>query len=97
MTPKENIERFEKCVITADIAGMADCIGNLHAQWEELNDTTRAYILKLEAIFLSMLQARVNRSKSTSTAWPRLWCNPIVVRRPSSADSSDNGKDESGA
>ena len=50
---------MEKCVIDADLAGMAESIGELHAQWDQIDDATRSDILKLEAIFLSLLNARV--------------------------------------
>ncbi len=61
MTPAEHIKRMEKCVIDADLAGMAESIGDLHTQWDQIDEAMRSDILKLEAIFLSMLNARVNR------------------------------------
>ncbi len=62
MTPEEHIKRIEKGVIDADIAAMADSIGELHMQWATLSEPLRADILKLEAIFLTMLQARLRHA-----------------------------------
>jgi hypothetical protein len=62
MTPEEHIKRIERCVVEADLPGMADSIGELHSQWEALSAAMRSDILKLEAIFLTMLQARTRRS-----------------------------------
>ncbi len=59
MTPAEHIKRMERCICDADLAGMAQSIGDLHAQWDSIDDATRSDILKLEAIFLSLLHARV--------------------------------------
>lgn len=33
MSPQEHITRIERCVLDADIAGMAESLGELHAQW----------------------------------------------------------------
>ena len=59
MTPAEHIRRFETCVLDADFPGMADAIGELHALWVQLDAVTRARVLTLDSIFLTMLNARV--------------------------------------
>jgi len=58
MTPEEHIKHIEKCVVDADLPGMVDSIAALHTQWDSLGETMRSDILKLEAIFLTMLDAR---------------------------------------
>ena len=58
-SPEEQVKQLEKYIYDGDIAGMAQVIGDLHARWDSLGGEMRADILKLEAIFLSMLQARV--------------------------------------
>ena len=67
MTPADHIKRMEKCVIDADLAGMAESIGELHSQWADIDETMRSDILKLEAIFLTLLNARVRRNTSEQT------------------------------
>ena len=58
MTPAEHIKRMEKYVIDADLAGMAESTGELHAQWVGIDEAMRADILKLEAVLLTILNAR---------------------------------------
>ena len=59
MSPQEHVVRFEKAILDGDIAAMAESIGELHTQWDSLSPAVQADIRKLEAIFLSMLNARV--------------------------------------
>jgi hypothetical protein len=61
MSPEEHIARIEKCVVAADIAGMAESLGELHAQWQTLPATVRSQLLKLDAILLTLLQARTRK------------------------------------
>ena len=63
MTSREHIIRLEKAIYDGDIPAMAQCIAELHDFWETLPPETQTDVLKLEAIFLSMLNARVNRPK----------------------------------
>lgn len=58
MSLEEHIARIEKCVVTADIAGMAESLGELHGQWQTLPAAVRSQLLKLDAILLTLLQAR---------------------------------------
>jgi hypothetical protein len=60
-TPEDHIKNFEKAIVDADIPKMAHCIGELHAQWATLSPAMQSDILKLEAIFLSILQARAKK------------------------------------
>jgi len=57
-SPEEQIKYLEKCIYDGDIAAMAQVIGDLHARWDSLGSDMRADIMKLEAIFLTMLKAR---------------------------------------
>lgn len=61
MSPEEHIARAEKCVVAADLAGMLESLGELHGQWQTLPVTMRSYVLKLDAILLTLLQARTRR------------------------------------
>jgi hypothetical protein len=61
MSPEEHIARIEKCVVAADIAGMLQSLGELHGQWQTLPETMRSHVLKLDAILLTLLQARTRR------------------------------------
>jgi hypothetical protein len=63
MTYREHIVCLEKAIYDGDIPAMAQCIAELHDVWETLPPETQTDVLKLEAIFLSMLNARVNRPK----------------------------------
>jgi hypothetical protein len=58
-TPEELIKKFEKAIVDGDIPVMAEMIGELHAQWNNISSERQSDILKLEAIFLSMLNARM--------------------------------------
>jgi hypothetical protein len=44
---------------------MLDAIAELSGIWSELDDTTRAHVLKLQAILLTMLNPRTRRSLPT--------------------------------
>jgi hypothetical protein len=57
LSPKER--NFEKAAVDGDIAKMACALGDLHERWESLESDMRMDILKMDAIFLSMLNARV--------------------------------------
>jgi hypothetical protein len=72
MTPEEHIRRFESCVVDADFPGMADAIGELHAIWLQLDAATRARVLTLDSIFLTMLNARVRAAPAVA--------DPKIVR-----------------
>jgi hypothetical protein len=61
MSPEEHIARIEKCVVAADIAGMAHALGELHGQWQTLPETVRSQLLTLDAILLTLLQARTRK------------------------------------
>lgn len=60
MTPQEHIARIEKCVVDADIAGMAESLGELHEQ-QALAQAMRSQVLKLDAILLTLLHARTRK------------------------------------
>ena len=66
-SPEDYIKTFEKAIVDADIPKMAHCIGELHAQWDRLSPAMQSDILKLEAIFLSILQARVKKPSEPAT------------------------------
>ena len=55
---QETIKHLEKCIVDGDIAAMALDIGDLHERWGTLDSATQSDVMKLEAIFLTMLQAR---------------------------------------
>jgi hypothetical protein len=55
------VKRFETHIYDADIAGMAQCVGELHERWSSLTENVRSHVLKLEAIFLSILKARTSQ------------------------------------
>jgi len=58
--PSEDVIRaFERAIVDADVPRMAECIGELHMRWNTLSSARQSDILKLEAIFLSILNARV--------------------------------------
>jgi hypothetical protein len=61
MSPEEHIARVEKCVVAADLAGMLESLGELHGQWQTLPETMRSHVLKLDAILLTLLQARTRK------------------------------------
>jgi hypothetical protein len=55
------IKSLEKALYDADIPRMVEYIGELHVQWASLSPETQSNVMKLEAIFLSILNARVKR------------------------------------
>jgi hypothetical protein len=62
MSPQEYIARIESCVLDAEIAGMAESLGELHGRWQELAETLRSHVLKLDAILLTLLHARMRKT-----------------------------------
>lgn len=61
ISPQDHIRNLQKFAVDGDIKGMAESIGELHAQWESLSAEMQSDIMKLEAIFLSILQARTKK------------------------------------
>ena len=61
VSAEENIKSLEQAIYDADMARMFALIGELHTQWDSLTSERQADVLKLEAIFLSMLKARTNQ------------------------------------
>ncbi|MEZ0226964.1 MAG: hypothetical protein ACAH83_20600 [Alphaproteobacteria bacterium] len=61
VSPQDHIKNLEKFAADGDIKGMAESIGELHTQWDRLSGDMQADIMKLEAIFLSLLQARMKK------------------------------------
>lgn len=60
-TPHDHIRNLEKFAVDGDIKGMAESIGELHAQWGSLTSQMQSDVMKLEAIFLTILQARTKK------------------------------------
>lgn len=60
-TPHDHIRNLEKFAVDGDIKGMAESIGELHAQWSSLTSQMQSDVMKLEAIFLTILQARTKK------------------------------------
>jgi hypothetical protein len=60
-SPQDHIKNLQKFAVDGDIKGMAESIGELHAQWGSLTADMQSDVMKLEAIFLSILQARTNK------------------------------------
>jgi hypothetical protein len=58
----EIIKALEKHIYDADITAMAGCIGELHQRWQSLTEGERSQVLKLDAIFLTLLNARAKRT-----------------------------------
>ena len=56
--PEVLIKKLEKAIYDADIPVMAELIGELHVQWSSISPERQQDVLKLEAIFLSILNAR---------------------------------------
>jgi hypothetical protein len=60
-SPQEHVRNLEKFAVDGDIRGMAESIGELHAQWGALSAEMQSDVMKLEAIFLTLLQARTKK------------------------------------
>jgi hypothetical protein len=60
-SPQDHIKNLQKSALDGDIKGMADSIGELHAQWGALTAEMQSDVHKLEAIFLTILQARTKK------------------------------------
>ncbi|TAL28941.1 MAG: hypothetical protein EPN97_13875 [Alphaproteobacteria bacterium] len=61
VSPQDHIKNLQKFAVDGDIKGMAESIGELHAQWGSLTSEMQSDVMKLEAIFLSILQARTTK------------------------------------
>lgn len=57
-SPQDHLKNLQKFAVDGDVKGMAESIGELHAQWGALSLEMQSDVLKMEAIFLSLLQAR---------------------------------------
>lgn len=64
---KSQIKGLEKCLVIADLPGAAAIIGDLHRIEAELDADTKKNINQLEAIFLSLVHARLEKLKSDTT------------------------------
>ncbi len=60
-SPQDHIKNLQKFAVDGDIKGMAESIGELHAQWGVLSAEMQSDVMKLEAIFLTLLQARTKK------------------------------------
>jgi hypothetical protein len=60
-TPQDHLKNLQKFAVDGDIKGMAESIGELHAQWGTLTPEMQSDCMKLEAIFLTILQARTKK------------------------------------
>ncbi len=58
MTNQEHITALQTFIAAGDIAGMARMIEALRDQWNSLQELQQAEVLKLEAIFLSLVKLR---------------------------------------
>lgn len=52
------VRHLESCIAAGDIPGMARSVEALRQSWDSLDEATRADVLKLEAIFLSLVNAK---------------------------------------
>ncbi len=57
-TQRMQIEEFEKSVVAGDFSGMAGSVAQLHERWSSLSENEQQQVLKLEAIFMSLMQLR---------------------------------------
>lgn len=62
--PEELIRELERYVVAADMAGMAEIIPQWRAHWGSISEPMRREILTLEAIFLTMVNARAKPASS---------------------------------
>ena len=60
-SPQDHLKNLQKFAVDGDIKGMAESIGELHAQWNALSPDMQSDCMKLEAIFLTILQSRTRK------------------------------------
>jgi hypothetical protein len=60
-SPEDHIKNLQKFAVDGDVKGMAESIGELHAQWGTLTPEMQSDCMKLEAIFLTILKARTKK------------------------------------
>ena len=51
-----HIHELEKCLAIGDLSGMAETMGALHETWDLLSASEQQEVLKLEAVFHSLIQ-----------------------------------------
>jgi hypothetical protein len=57
-SPQDHVRALQNLALAGDLPGMLRCIGDLHARWDSLG-ALQPEVMKLEAIFLAMLNARI--------------------------------------
>lgn len=60
MTDSEQISALERYGAVGDIPAMAKTISALHAKWDTLSESRQADVRKLEAVFLSLVNLRID-------------------------------------
>jgi hypothetical protein len=58
-TKAAQVRELEKFIAAGDISSMAKTIEELHRDWDSLGAPLQKDVEKLEAVFLSMVNARV--------------------------------------
>jgi hypothetical protein len=60
-TPRDDIRELERLSLAADLPAMLKRIGDIHGRWDRFSAAERDDVTKLEAIFLTLLQARTGK------------------------------------
>jgi hypothetical protein len=58
MEKSSQIREFRRHIVAGDILAMAQSVTALHDNWGSLSENEQHEVLKLEAIFLSLVHAR---------------------------------------
>jgi hypothetical protein len=64
--PGERLEELGKLCAAADLPAMLSRIGDIHQDWGSFSPPPQAEVLKIEAIFLSLLNARTRANTKTN-------------------------------
>lgn len=59
---RQHIQELQKRIVMGDISGMAGSVATLQSEWSSLSESERQEVLKLEAIFLSMVEIETGRA-----------------------------------
>jgi hypothetical protein len=61
-SPQDHVRELEKLAAAGDLPAMLNCIGDLHSRWDSLDVLLQSEVTTLEAVFLTMLNARTRGS-----------------------------------
>ena len=61
-SPQLQIQQLEVCAAAGDLAGMAGAVSSLHENWNCLSENEQQQILKLEAIFISLVHMQMGEA-----------------------------------